>query len=112
MFKTYDIKIKKILSEKTGKADWKNVLEYHQTMIKRIQHERLIHLLVTIFVGVVMSTSAFITIITQKPDLLIFCVPLLFLFVAYLFHYRFLENTIQNWYLLEDEIKNKSKNLN
>jgi hypothetical protein len=105
MFKTYDTKIKKILSEKIPNIHWKNVLEDHREMIAKIQHERLIHLLVTIFVGVIMSISSFITIITKKPDLLIFCIPLLFLFLGYLFHYRFLENTTQNWYLLEDQIK-------
>lgn len=105
MLKTYDTKIKKILSAKTSDTDWKNVLENHREMITKIQHERLIHLLVTIFVGIVMSTSSFITIITKKPDLLIFCILLLFLFLSYLVHYRFLENTTQNWYLLEDQIK-------
>jgi uncharacterized membrane protein len=105
MFKTYDIKIKKILSEKTSDADWKSILEDHREMIAKIQHERLIHLLVTIFVGVVMSIASFATIITRKPDLLIFCIPLFFLFLGYLFHYRFLENTTQNWYLLKDQIK-------
>ena len=105
MFKTYDTRIKKILSTKVSYADWESALEDHRGMIAKIQHERLIHLLVTIFVGIVMSASSFITIITKKPDLLIFCVPLLFLFLGYLIHYRFLENTTQNWYLLEDQIK-------
>ncbi|MFA5770316.1 MAG: hypothetical protein WC894_02375 [Patescibacteria group bacterium] len=114
MFKSYNIKIKKILSEKDLSIDWRSVLEDHREMIEKIQHERLIHLLVTIFVGIVMSTSSFITIITRKSDLLIFCVPLLFLFLAYLFHYRFLENTTQNWYMFEDNIKAlfKEKNRN
>jgi hypothetical protein len=105
MFKTYDIKIKKILSEKALNTDWMNVLENHREMIAKIQHERLIHLLVTIFVGTVMSISSFITLITKQQYLLIFCIPLFFLFLGYLFHYRFLENTTQNWYLLEDQIK-------
>jgi len=110
MFKAYDTKIKNILSAKTSDTDWRDVLENHKEMITKIQHERLIHLLVTIFVGVVMSTSAFITIVTQKSDLLIFCISLLLLFVSYLFHYRSLENTTQNWYLIEDEIKIYCKN--
>ncbi len=105
MFKTYNTKIKKILSEKSSETNWKNVLEHHRRMIERIQHERIIHLLVMIFVGIVMSTSAFIIIVTRKPDLLIICIPLLFLFIGYIFYYRFLENTTQDWYLVEDEIK-------
>jgi len=105
MFKTYNSKIKELLSAKTPGTDWKSVLENHKGMISKIQHERLIHLIVTFFVGIIMSASAFITIITQKSDLLIFCIPLLFLFIAYLFHYRFLENTTQSWYILEEKIK-------
>jgi hypothetical protein len=106
MFKSYNVRIKNILSEKPIDVDWDTILQDHRDMIAKIQHERLIHLLVTIFVGLVMSSSAFITIITGKTDLLFVCIPLLFLFIAYIFHYRFLENTTQNWYLLEDQIKN------
>jgi len=104
MFKTYDEKIKKTLSEKVLNVDWKEILKQHQRMILRIQHERLIHLLVTMFVGLVMSIGAFITVITQKPDLLILVFFLFALFIVYLFHYRFLENTTQIWYKIEEEI--------
>ena len=109
MFKTYDKNIKEIISAKAPDTDWKNILEHHRVMLARIQHERLIHLLVMIFVGIIMSCSVFFTIVTMKPDLLIFGIPLLFLFIAYIFHYRFLENTTQNWYLLEDQIKSFAK---
>jgi cell division protein FtsW (lipid II flippase) len=99
------VRIKKLLLEKPSDVDWNSILQNHRDMIAKIQHERLIHLLVTIFVGLVMSSSAFITIITGKTDLLFVCIPLLILFIAYILHYRFLENTTQNWYLLEDQIK-------
>ena len=104
MFKTYDEKLKKILSEKPSNTDWKQVLDHHRTMISRIQHERFIHLLVTIFVGLVMSVASFATILTQNPGLLVIAAPLIILFIAYIFHYRFLENTTQAWYKLEDDI--------
>lgn len=104
MFKKYDEKIRKIVSEKAKETDWKQTLTYHREMISHIQHERLIHLLVTIFVGLVMSAASFITIITQKQDLLILAIPLLVLFLAYLLHYRFLENTTQGWYEVEEKI--------
>jgi hypothetical protein len=104
MFKNYDLKVKRILSEKSKGVDWKSVLEYHRLMISRIQHERLIHLLVTVFVGVIMASAFFVTMVTEKSVILFLDVPLLILFVGYLFHYRFLENTTQNWYTLEDKI--------
>jgi hypothetical protein len=104
MFKEYDGKIKKIILEKTSSVDWKEILKYHQKMILRIQHERLVHLLVTIFAGLVMTATVFIVIITQKADLLALALILLVLFAAYLLHYRFLENTTQEWYKIEDKI--------
>lgn len=106
MFKSYDLKIRKILTEKNPETKWEHILEYHQTMLARIQHERLIHLLVTIFVGLVMSIASFVTIVTKTTSLMILCIPLILLFLGYLFHYRFLENTTQRWYVLEDQIKN------
>jgi len=104
MFKKYDEEIIKIISDKSSTNDWKKILEKHRRMISYIQHERLIHIIVTMFVGLVMSIGAFITIIIQKQDLLFFVFSLLILFVVYLFHYRFLENTTQNWYKIEDDI--------
>lgn len=75
-------------------------------MLKTIRHERLIHLLVMIFVGLVMSMSFFTTIVSEKYFLLLLDIPLLMLFVGYLFHYRFLENTAQNWTKISLEIRN------
>jgi hypothetical protein len=107
VFKTYNIKIKKILANGAGSQDWKKTLETHKLMIMRIQHERLIHLLVTIFVGIVMTASFLVTVTTGKIILAILDIPLLALFAGYIFHYRFLENTTQNWYKMEDQIIEK-----
>lgn len=103
----YDSKIKDMLVKKSSDVDWENVLKHHKTMIARIQHERLIHLIVTVFVGLVLSVTSLVTIATVNSNLLIFCALLLFLFIAYLLHYRFLENTTQSWYRIEDEIRLK-----
>jgi hypothetical protein len=107
MFKKYDIQIKKILSENNKDTNWKKVLSEHKDITAKIQHERLIHLLVTIFVGMVMSFSFFAVYITKDPLLIFIFVILLALFIGYLFHYRFLENTTQGWYELEEEIKKR-----
>jgi uncharacterized membrane protein len=97
--------IKKTLSDKSENADWKEILKTHKLMIERIQHERLIHLLVTIFVGLVMVLSLLATVISENIILAFLDIPLLILFTAYIFHYRFLENTTQGWYKIEDSIK-------
>jgi len=109
MFKKYDKEIKKIITENHNRMDWFRVCEIHARMLARIQHERLIHLLVTIFVGIAMVLCFLTTIITQFGQLIYLDIPLLVLFIAYLFHYRFLENTTQNWYIFEDKIRKNVK---
>lgn len=105
MFKDYDAKIKDILLSPQPKADWKSIYSEHKFMLQTIRHERKIHLLVTIFVGIVMSMSFFVTIISEKLYMLFLNIPLLLLFIGYIFHYRFLENTAERWSELVLEIK-------
>ena len=104
VFREYNQKIKKILLKNNSKIDWRKIFKYHQKMILRIQHERLIHLLVTMFVGIIMIISVFISIVINNQILAIFSLLLIILFGIYLMHYRFLENMTQNWYKIEDEI--------
>ncbi|MBQ3297993.1 MAG: hypothetical protein IJG97_04215 [Bacilli bacterium] len=75
--------------------------------IKFYQHERLIHLLVTIFVG--LGTIMFFGIAISNEMLAFVIVALitLILFFFYIFHYYFLENTVQELYDLYDSLKEK-----
>lgn len=105
MFKDYQESTKELLSSKPKNTNWIDVLQRHKEMITIIQHERIIHLLVTIFIGTVMSISFLATIITKEAYMLLLDTPLLFLFFGYLLHYRYLENTTQYWYRLTESIK-------
>ena len=109
MFKEYDKKIHEMLGECSDKIEWLSVHENHRYMISLIQHERLIHLLVTIFVGIGMILCVLTTLVTELEYLLLLDIPLLALFTAYIFHYRFLENTTQSWYLISEKIKDRSR---
>lgn len=69
------------------------------------QHERLIHLIITLFVGLM----AFIFLIcflnfNELGFLLVFLLTLV-LFLFYILHYYFLENSIQKLYTLYDKAK-------
>lgn len=105
MFKQYNAAILDILAKKPAEVNWPEVLNQHRIMVTRIQHERLIHLIVTGLVGIVMTIFVFMTVMTEKMVFLTVVIPLLLLFVGYIFHYRFLENTTQSWYGLEDKIR-------
>lgn len=70
--------------------------------LANFQHERLVHLLVTLFFAI--FTLAFLGFSTIST---IFSIPLLIMLVVLLFyvkHYYFLENAVQHIYKLYDEI--------
>jgi len=106
MFKEYNNKIHALLSNAPLDTNWEQTLKLHQDMIATIQHERLIHLLVTLFVGLMFALSSFTSMFLGKVELLLLVVLLGVLFFAYLLHYRFLENMTQKWYGVREKIRN------
>ncbi len=50
-WREHEKNIKQALSGKKTKTDWAKLYSQHQEKIKLIQHERLIHLLVTLAFG-------------------------------------------------------------
>ena len=107
MLKKYDKTIKNIIAANNQTENWVKVLENHKTMLLQIQHERLIHLLVTIFVGNAMLMCILTMVITLRLYLVYLDFPLLILFVAYIFHYRYLENMTQRWFKYRATIQEK-----
>ena len=75
--------------------------------ITDFQHERLIHLLVTLFYGVFS-----LLFLLMSKDHVIFLLPFLFeitFLIFYIRHYFFLENAVQYIYTLYDKIIEKTK---
>lgn len=75
--------------------------------IKFYQHERLIHLLVTIFVGLGTIMFFGIAVNNEMLEFVILGLITLILFFFYIFHYYFLENSVQELYDLYDSLKEK-----
>jgi len=92
-------------------ADWTGLARFHRAQIDYMQHERLIHLLVTLFFGL----SALLTLLflvlhpTAMVGVLLFLI--LVLLVPYLVHYYRLENGVQRWYHLANEIEGRAGNV-
>ena len=78
-----------------NKSFTKQDIEDFKVMINYFQHERLIHLLVTI--TVIFVTCFFFYLLTIKSSiiLVILVIILLIMLGFYLYHYYFLENNIQ-----------------
>ena len=91
------------------KKDWEALKDKHELLISRMQHERLIHLLVTLAFGVFMLITLASAFIAPSKELYLLMGFFLVLFVPYVIHYFFLENTVQRWYQLSDDIDSKIK---
>ncbi len=84
-----------------------DVLEEHREKIQILQHERLVHLIVTAMSVIVELFAVYLVLI--HPDLGIgpamFMLAFAVLLGFYFRYYFLLENTVQRWYRLEDELE-------
>lgn len=101
--RAYEKEVCAVLKE--GRATSQDLL-VHQEKIRILQHERLVHLIVTVLVAFAELFVLFLTLLHPELGIL---PPLILLGLAvllgfYFYHYFFLENTVQRWYLLEDEL--------
>ncbi len=79
------------------------------THISFYQHERLIHLLVTIFTGIIAIMLFLSTLFIENILLVILFILIICLFIPYIFHYYFLENKVQELYKIYDNQTKKDK---
>ncbi len=87
--------------------NWQDLKEKHEKMIAYMQHERLVHLLVTIAFGVFLMIALIISVMKPNIAALILTTLFLIMLLLYIAHYFFLENTIQRWYRFSDEIEQR-----
>ena len=94
-----------------GKAT-EELLEEHLRMIAWVQHERLVHLIVTVMV--VLCELFMVDLVLLHPELgivpALIMLGLAVLLGFYFRHYFFLENTVQRWYRIAEELREKRKN--
>jgi cytochrome b subunit of formate dehydrogenase len=96
--------IKRQLNEMDEKKDWTDDdFEYFNKVIQFIQHERLIHLMVTIVTGgLFFIFMAFMVLIDSIITALLFFAVTILL-VCYIKYYCFVENSVQKMYYIYDE---------
>lgn len=105
--------IEHILRKEKNNFSWKTLSNFNEMQIGFFQHERLIHLLVTFFFGLLffgsIVTELFLinlgnNLIFLSLSFLVVGVILLILLVFYIWHYFVLENGVQKLYKLQKEI--------
>ena len=86
------------------RKEYEILLSRHKEQIAFFQHERLIHLIVTVLFAILTFAVFFILLVTPSTGLFILLLALLVLLVPYIMHYFLLENGVQKMYRQYDEI--------
>ena len=82
-------------------------MEEHLNQIGFFQHERLIHLIVTVTFALLEMLAIFLNVISDSLFSLLLPVVILILLVPYIRHYYILENEVQKMYAQYDEIRKR-----
>ena len=92
-----------------GSCDWRAVLEEHLTQIAFFQHERLVHLIVTVTFAFLTMLGVCLFLITQEGAVSLLTLFFTVLLIPYIAHYYTLENEVQKMYGQYDEIRKRIK---
>lgn len=89
-------------------AEPEDLLLWHEKKLAWLQHERLIHLLVTMLTTIAFIFSAILGAYLEGNMAAVFLAVILFvLLAAYLAHYFRLENRVQHWYRIAEQLHDR-----
>lgn len=98
--------------EKCGtSSEMDEILAEHLDKISFMQHERIVHFLVTMLFSIILAIFIAVLIFTPNIPSLLLVTIILVLLIFYIKHYYFLENTVQKMYKVYDSILEKKKKL-
>ena len=101
---TYRKRIDALLEADSVSVDWSDVIQEHLVQISFFQHERIVHLLVTLAFALMELGSAVAAIVAPAPLTAALMILLLVLLAPYIVHYYFLENETQKLYAQYDRM--------
>lgn len=85
------------------------ILAEHMDKIAFMQHERIVHFLVTMMFAVILAVFMVGMLLTDNMMLLVIVTIITVLLAFYIKHYYFLENTVQKMYKVYDRILKMQK---
>jgi hypothetical protein len=103
--KRHERYVKEMLENNLSREALLELLAYHDKQIQWLQHERLAHLITMLFVCLFFLLSFGFAIANLSLPYIILSALLMVLSVAYIIHYYRLENGVQRWYMLSNQIK-------
>ncbi|HRY63076.1 MAG TPA: hypothetical protein P5267_00500 [Patescibacteria group bacterium] len=103
-FKKHEEFIRQELVSHKSNVELKDLLNYHYRQIQNFQHERLIHLLVTLTYALANLIALGLTLAFASLGTIILNLILLVMLVFYIKHYFALENGVARLYQLDQAI--------
>lgn len=103
--------VEKRLEEASDAGELDRIMAEHKDKIAFMQHERIVHFLVTMMFALVLAIFMLALLLTQNLAMLILVTIILVLLAFYIKHYYFLENTVQKMYKVYDQILEKQGRL-
>lgn len=101
--------LRSLLDADAPGTDWEKLAEEHLVKLAFYRHERLIHLIVTVTFALLEMICAAVLFIRPGIGAIALALTILVLLVPYIGHYYFLENTVQEFYLMYDEIRSRCR---
>jgi hypothetical protein len=105
--KRHELYMQEMLGKNLHGEALKDLLEYHAKQIQWMQHERMAHLMTMLFVCLFALLSLGYILLNPTVPCFILSGLLIMLSAAYVIHYYRLENGVQKWYRLSNEIRNR-----
>ena len=105
----YRRRIDDLLESDAPDLDWGEIIDEHLVQVSFFQHERLVHLLVTLAFALMELASAVAAVLAPQPILGVLALLLLVLLVPYIVHYYFLENETQKLYAQYDRMLERTR---
>lgn len=93
--------------ESNSKNNLQHVMQNHLNKISFFQHERLIHLVVTLAFAILTMLSFIFMFLNPTIPTAILTGLFFVLLVPYIFHYHFLENSVQEMYKQYNKLMKK-----
>lgn len=105
--KRHETYVRELLAGHPEKETLAELLVYHDRQISWVQQERLAHLITMMFVCLFFLLAFGWTLIHFTLPYILLTTLLLILSAAYILHYYRLENSVQRWYVLSNQIREK-----
>lgn len=106
--KKYMERVENGLASCKNRQQLEKLLAEHKDKIVFMQHERLVHFLVTMMFAVILVLLMIGFLLLENMLLSVLVVIILILLGAYIKHYYFLENTVQKMYVIYDKMLEKA----